>query len=392
MGVRLFLRQKMRRATVAVSIGFVVQTLPLRAEEPRPSLDAHGRATPNSSAGGSEAAGVAMMGPAQAAIDHGLAYLATRQQEDGAFSNSGYGRNAAVVALSGMAWLAGGSTPERGPYGQQVSRGPTTYWIIASRADLSRSRMPRVMGRCMNMVSRRCFWPRCMGCRRATTCATSWPEGRRSDRATRRMRRVAGGISRGGGCRYFGDDLPGDGPAGGTQCGLVRCPHETIDRCVDYVKRSQNADGGFRYMLPGGQSGFPRSAAGIVALYSAGIYEGAEVERGSVISWTSLAPGRCKGLQPDAERISSTGITMRCRRCGTPAASGGSVGIRRFAMSCEPAAARMGRGWTRLARNTARRWPASFCRCRITMCRSFSDDDFYHRDTESTEKARAEEP
>ncbi len=55
---------------------------------------------------------------------------------------------------------------------------------------------------------------------------------------------------------------------------------DTIDRCTDYVKRLQNADGGFAYMLPGGESAFPRSAAGVVALYSAGIYEGDEVRRG----------------------------------------------------------------------------------------------------------------
>ena len=57
-------------------------------------------------------------------------------------------------------------------------------------------------------------------------------------------------------------------------------PRETIDRCIDYVKRSQNADGGFMYMIQGGQSAFPRSAAGVVALYSAGIYEGPEIDKG----------------------------------------------------------------------------------------------------------------
>jgi hypothetical protein len=33
-------------------------------------------------------------------------------------------------------------------------------------------------------------------------------------------------------------------------------------------------------MLPPGESAFPRSAAGVVALYSAGIYQGPEVDRG----------------------------------------------------------------------------------------------------------------
>ena len=58
----------------------------------------------------------------QSAVEKGLAFLATRQADDGSFSTSGYGRNAAVCALGGMAWLSGGSTPDRGPYGEEVSR------------------------------------------------------------------------------------------------------------------------------------------------------------------------------------------------------------------------------------------------------------------------------
>jgi hypothetical protein len=60
----------------------------------------------------------------------------------------------------------------------------------------------------------------------------------------------------------------------------LHVPPETIDKTIEYVKKSQNADGGFMYMISGGQSAFPRSAAGVVALYSAGIYDGPEVERG----------------------------------------------------------------------------------------------------------------
>ena len=51
-------------------------------------------------------------------------------------------------------------------------------------------------------------------------------------------------------------------------------PNETVDRCIDYVKRSQNPDGGFMYMVQGGPSAFPRSAAGVVALYSAAFTPG----------------------------------------------------------------------------------------------------------------------
>jgi hypothetical protein len=60
----------------------------------------------------------------------------------------------------------------------------------------------------------------------------------------------------------------------------IYVPLETVERCIEYVKRSQNPDGGFMYTLEGGASEFPRSAAGIVALYSAGIYDGPELAKG----------------------------------------------------------------------------------------------------------------
>src|SRR5690606_6767441 len=63
-------------------------------------------------------------------------------------------------------------------------------------------------------------------------------------------------------------------------CGIA-VPKETIDRAVDYVERCQNPDGGFMYQLiRRGESAFPRSAAGVVALQSAGVYEGRAVEKG----------------------------------------------------------------------------------------------------------------
>ena len=40
-------------------------------------------------------------------------------------------------------------------------------------------------------------------------------------------------------------------------------PKETIDKAIDYIQHSQNSDGGFRYLLQGGTSGFARSAAAV---------------------------------------------------------------------------------------------------------------------------------
>src|SRR5207245_2088641 len=40
----------------------------------------------------------------------------------GSFGAGGYGRNVAVVSLGGMAFIASGSTPGRGPYGRHIDR------------------------------------------------------------------------------------------------------------------------------------------------------------------------------------------------------------------------------------------------------------------------------
>lgn len=73
-------------------------------------------------------------------------------------------------------------------------------------------------------------------------------------------------------------------------------PTETVDRCIAYVKRCQNPDGGFMYMLSQpGPSAFPRTAAGVVALQSAGIYEGEEIDR-AVAYMLTHAPHRNPAL------------------------------------------------------------------------------------------------
>src|SRR5437762_7710365 len=60
--------------------------------------------------------------PTQHAIDRGLAWLASRQNDDGSFGTSGYSRNVAICGLAGMAFMSSGSTPGRGLYGENVER------------------------------------------------------------------------------------------------------------------------------------------------------------------------------------------------------------------------------------------------------------------------------
>jgi hypothetical protein len=61
----------------------------------------------------------------------------------------------------------------------------------------------------------------------------------------------------------------------------ISVPKGTIDQAVAYVRQCQTTDGGFRYQLQQTpRSLFPRSAAALVGMYSAGIYEGDDLQRG----------------------------------------------------------------------------------------------------------------
>jgi len=78
----------------------------------------------------------------------------------------------------------------------------------------------------------------------------------------------------------------------------LHVPNETRARCIDYVKKSHGADGSFAYTLGGGgRSGgsFALAAAGIVALNSAGIYDGKEVESALAFCWRQKPSGTING-------------------------------------------------------------------------------------------------
>ncbi|MCA1686896.1 MAG: prenyltransferase, partial [Planctomycetia bacterium] len=56
------------------------------------------------------------------AIRDGLAWLSKQQNADGSFGSGTYRGNIAVTSLAGLAFMAAGSSPGRGPYGSQIDR------------------------------------------------------------------------------------------------------------------------------------------------------------------------------------------------------------------------------------------------------------------------------
>jgi squalene cyclase len=216
----------------------------------------------------------------QAAIDRAQAWLASRQEEDGSFTGSGYSRNVAVVSLAGMSFLSGGHTPGRGKYGEQVRR--AMRYVLDNCEDGS--------GFICNeaYTSHGPMYDHGFGTLFLAEVYGMSPDSEVRDKLARAVKLIVTTQNQEGGWRYQPKVSEADISVTICQVMALRAarnagiyvPNETIDRCIDYVKRSQNADGGFMYMIQGGPSRFPRSAAGVVALYSAGIYEGEEIRKG----------------------------------------------------------------------------------------------------------------
>jgi squalene cyclase len=216
---------------------------------------------------------------ADKALERGLKWLAEQQHEDGSFGSGPARGNVAVSGLAGMAFLSGGSTPGRGPYGKNVNLCVDYLLSTAQPSGYLNGPDSATHGPMYGHGFATLFLGECCG-------MSPRPELR--DKLERAVKLIVNCQNKDGGWRYY--PIKADADISVTVCQImalraarnagIAVPKETIERSIEYVKRSQNADGGFMYMLPSGVSGFPRSAAGVVALNSAGVYEGKELERG----------------------------------------------------------------------------------------------------------------
>ena len=238
------------------------------------------------------------------AIDLGLAYLSGRRHRDGSFGTNAYTGNVAVTSLGALAFMAAGHQPNRGAYSQVVTD--------ALRFVLKQETRDRP-GYLHNPAAtpHGPMYGHGFG-----TLFLAEVSGMVQDKALREE--VHGALHRAvklilnsqngeGGWRYTPNTTEADISV--TICQImalraarnagVEVPKSKVDKCVAYVKRCQDQrQGWFRYMLQGGmgpQQAFARTAAGVVALYSAGIYEGREVELGLKY----LMENKPSGFRPD---------------------------------------------------------------------------------------------
>ncbi len=237
---------------------------------------------------------------AQQAIDQGLAYLEAQQHQDGSFGTNQHRGNVAISSLAGLAFMAGGNQPGRGRYGRAVTR--TLEFVLSQE-------LPNPAGFLFN---RNAMLQGPMYGHGFGTLFLAEAYGMVSSRALRD--RLHGTLSRAvqliirtqnyeGGWRY--QPRQADADLSVTICQIMALraarnagfavPRSVADRCTHYVKSCQDihGDGGFRYMArQPGPTGFARTAAGVVALYSAGIYNGEAVEKGLDYLMRNCRPGQ----------------------------------------------------------------------------------------------------
>lgn len=214
------------------------------------------------------------------AVDAGLAYLATRQTGDGSFGIGPYQSNLAVCGLCGMAFLSAGSLPGRGKYGSQLN-GCIDYVLANARASgFIQTGEQNTRGPMYEHGFATLFLAEVYG--------TSPKPGLR-EKLSKAVQLIINTQNQEGGWRYEPRRDEADISVTVCQVMALRAAHNTgvfvpkatIDQAIAYIERCQNNDGGFAYMAnQPGESRFPRSAAALVAMYNAGIYEGTVLTKG----------------------------------------------------------------------------------------------------------------
>jgi hypothetical protein len=271
-----------------------------------------------------EGAGPLVTSEADRAIKSGLTYLVKQQHDDGSFGEGTFRGNLAVTSLSALAMMASGSSPSRGPYGGPIEKAVKYVLEAVSSSGFIYIPGTSTHGPMYSHGFGTLFLAEAYG-------MTKRPEVR--EKLKKAVTLIIDTQNNEGGWRYQPVKHDADLSVTACQVNALRAarnaglfvPKDTIDGCLRYVKGSQNPDGGFRYMLSGGASAFPRSAAGVVSLFSGG---DTTARRSAWPLPICTAVPRAAGIAP---ATISTESTMQRRPCGLPAQRTGTNGIRRRA-------------------------------------------------------------
>jgi hypothetical protein len=231
------------------------------------------------------------------AIERGLMYLRHARNADGSFGNQAYKGNVAVTSLAAMAFMAAGHQPNRGAHGKIVT---DALRFVLTQENRAREGRP---GRFPGFLHNPFATPHGpMYGHGFGTLFLAEISGMVHEKALREEVRtklnlavqlILNAQNAEGGWRYDPDSKDADLSVTVCQIMALRAarnagigvPKSKVDNCIGYVKACQDRMlGSFRYqkhVVGGGMgAGFARTAAGVSALYSAGVYKGDEITKG----------------------------------------------------------------------------------------------------------------
>jgi hypothetical protein len=227
------------------------------------------------------------------AIRDGLEFLARSQLLDGSFSDRIGGAAGGITSLASLALMAGGNQPGRGKYGKEISRtvdyvvslgnGPNPGFLTSRENQEHLGRLASTPGPMYSHGFGTLFLSEVCG---------MLPAAVRDKKVRSALEQAVAftvaAQNNEGGWRYEPRAQFADVSVTVAQMMALRAAKHAgvfvrkgvIDAGANYIKACQMADGGFSYWKGQGYSAFARTAASIVGLYSAGIYEGKEIKRG----------------------------------------------------------------------------------------------------------------
>jgi len=223
-------------------------------------------------------------------INLGLKWL-SKNVGNASADMSGYGNEVGIIALAGLAFMADGSMPNEGPYGKEVETILEHVMKNCQASGLIAS--PQGGSPMYGHGFATLFLAEVYGTGGGGTQREDVKENLR-----RAVALICSTQNNEGGWRY--QPVKNDADISVTICQVmalraakgagIKVPKSVIDKAIDYVKKSQEPDGGFSYMLQGRGSGYARSAAGLACLFYSGIYQGKEIE--NAIKYLTKTTGR----------------------------------------------------------------------------------------------------
>jgi len=240
------------------------------------TLSAAGRAE-----GQTESPRALLTAATRAAIERSLERLAEVQLRNGAFGRDlrDPHPHPGVTALAGMAFLASGSTPVRGPYREAVNR--VTDYLIAS-CDEHTGVIADTMTRGEPMYSH------AFAALYLAEVTGEDPRAKVRAAVKRATQLILRAQRPNGGWRYRIDGRDADVSV--TACAVmalkgarlagIHVPAPAIRSAVKYILACAGPDGAFRYQAEGGHATFQLTAAAVCSLFAVGIQGGREIEEG----------------------------------------------------------------------------------------------------------------